>query len=1229
MPASLQPLKEDLGITVTDFDSRLQNNLDSAKIWIQNHINRNFDDLSEDEDMLASEVQIILAKNYYNDITEIPEIVPQLLAPLVSLGITPGTSTSTPSGPGGPAVDQVARDAARAAQNTADVANQKADTNKVQRERLANTVQDVSDKADENEAKLVTPSDAEADAATSNTVRGWAAAKIRRVVEAIVPAWARQVDPPTGGGSQGGGSFDPSKINLFEGVKAIFHPDTNSGITADDTNKELDLTLPEQRVVVDVPASNDTIDKIILENGEAYTTVERVIHQATPNQATYDSIRFDLGYFGDESALSATFYRVGRFYYNFTKHTPRVVAYISGNSGPKHWIDGDAGTLVSNIQDDVGYYASDNEATPHVTEVGDVYYNERLRTYRRVKTFTAGTGPVSAPRRQRQANEDDLAALHDQITVNSRNALDLVVVPSPTILDLNNFPESIHVNVRVAINKFDGTSMRINVLGKTVNITSTTTPSYQNDKKIYRIDVPVDSQMQANARAATVGPSAVDYTEVNVSILGGSLGNTELASTIFRMAIFETKDQTARDAAEAAQTDATDALSTARSNESTLDSVRQLPEFPNFGSRDNKVAKFNGDTLGWEEDASGTGTGSLADGSVTTAKLADNAVTSAKLADNAVIARRLAAGAVVTAKIADAAVTDPKIPNNTVKTRHIAADQVTQGEMAADSVGTPELKNDNVTEAKLSSAVRTKLNESGGLSRSQVDDRIDAVVDDDFILDLGDNSRTTIDRGKVLGVSSTDENNLVLITPSESGGGVASRVLEDLENRVSDIRIVSPATWDTATGTNVGLNIQQALNRNPENLSYSATGTVPSINPGTAIYIYVAIPVRQNVSDWRLNLNNFDISYGHNWTRVGAISTTHTIYRFNTTVGGGGAGEQGTNPAATITLQHHGTGSHTAYSGSFEGDAITGIRDEIDGTSISRALSFPAGSRSEVALRTPADPNSPAQINISNGEFSKTRRLTSAVVTESRGTTFSGTGNIDTAVITVEGLIGVAGAAVDNLVVLKLPDNALIGQDLPMYMQISGPVQIKIYDENDVEITNANRLPRNGNILARYTSESRVLTFRVISGLPTDGGLNQIEVDARINRLVNDEKILDLAKSSRSTADRGKFLGTATGDEDDLTLLEIPNFDVATADVIIANLGQQNLNETDSTKSGLLNSSGAATSRFSYSVVNGQPNSGEQNLRWNPDIDGHFLPTGFIYNSANGLITIPEGDLEN
>ena len=172
----------------------------------------------------------------------------------------------------------------------------------------------------------------------------------------------------------------------------------------------------EQRVLVDVPAGSNTVDKIIEEDGQLYTTIERVVHEATGKQASYESVSFDLGYFSDESALDANFYVVGRYYYNFAKYTPRVVAYISGNSGPKHWVDGDAATLVANITADVGHFGGDTEATPHVNAVGNVYFNEVLRTYRRARTFTAGSGPVTREARLRQANEYDLVSIDRQIS---------------------------------------------------------------------------------------------------------------------------------------------------------------------------------------------------------------------------------------------------------------------------------------------------------------------------------------------------------------------------------------------------------------------------------------------------------------------------------------------------------------------------------------------------------------------------------------------------------------------------------------------------------------------------------------------------------------------------------------------------------------------------------------------------------------------------------------------
>ena len=53
---------------------------------------------------------------------------------------------------------------------------------------------------------------------------------------------------------------------------------------------------------------------------------------------------------------------------------------------------------------------------------------------------------------------------------------------------------------------------------------------------------------------------------------------------------------------------------------------------------------------------------------------------------------------------------------------------------------------------------------------------------------------------------------------------------------------------------------------------------------------------------------------------------------------------------------------------------------------------------------------------------------------------------------------------------------------------------------------------------------------------PAGGGLDQAAVDGRVEALVTDDRILDLAKASRAASDRGLFLGVSTTDENDLVL---------------------------------------------------------------------------------------------
>ena len=86
------------------------------------------------------------------------------------------TRTDTlPAGMGGAGLDQDARDAAGAAQATADSAESRSES---------------------NAAKLMPPSSAEATNGTATTIRGWTAALIRRLVEGAVPIWARDATTP-------------------------------------------------------------------------------------------------------------------------------------------------------------------------------------------------------------------------------------------------------------------------------------------------------------------------------------------------------------------------------------------------------------------------------------------------------------------------------------------------------------------------------------------------------------------------------------------------------------------------------------------------------------------------------------------------------------------------------------------------------------------------------------------------------------------------------------------------------------------------------------------------------------------------------------------------------------------------------------------------------------------------------------------------------------------------
>ena len=121
------------------------------------------------------------------------------------------------------------------------------------------------------------------------------------------------------------------------------------------------------------------------------------------------------------------------------------------------------------------------------------------------------------------------------------------------------------------------------------------------------------------------------------------------------------------------------------------------------------------------------GMSGVADGSITTAKLADLAVTSEKLGNQAVTDRKIAANSVASGHLKNAVITTDKIVRNAVTGDKIPANAIISGHLAANAVNTEDMANNAVTEAKLASAVRTKLNAEPNLSDYRTSDAQDAI----------------------------------------------------------------------------------------------------------------------------------------------------------------------------------------------------------------------------------------------------------------------------------------------------------------------------------------------------------------------------------------------------------------------------------------------------------------------------------------------------------------------
>ena len=154
-----------------------------------------------------------------------------------------------------------------------------------------------------------------------------------------------------------------------------------------------------------------------------------------------------------------------------------------------------------------------------------------------------------------------------------------------------------------------------------------------------------------------------------------------------------------------------------------------------------------------------------------------------------------------------------------------------------------------------------------------------------------------------------------------------STVITDLQHRTSDLRVVAPPGWETAVGTGVGISLTTALVADPTALSFNPSVAIPAdAEVGSPLIIYMSIPTGQNLSDWRIDLAGFAYYTGFTFGEV-AVDGDNTVYAFTSAVGNDTGGfSSGTAAGAELTLQHHGTDPHTAYSGDLEGRALAQVR---------------------------------------------------------------------------------------------------------------------------------------------------------------------------------------------------------------------------------------------------------------------------------------------------------------
>ena len=172
----------------------------------------------------------------------------------------------------------------------------------------------------------------------------------------------------------------------------------------------------DDRVLVDVSASSETVDKLVLSNAEAFLT-EMYKTSATPQQVEFDDYT-DANFIGFNFADPPVApYMVGQWYFSQTTHSPRVITDLDpiAPDVQKGWADAVITELIPGDELYAGEFASDIDAAQQITKVGDIYYNTVDVSLRVARRIIAGTAPQDAFRFKEIATERNLEDVYGRI----------------------------------------------------------------------------------------------------------------------------------------------------------------------------------------------------------------------------------------------------------------------------------------------------------------------------------------------------------------------------------------------------------------------------------------------------------------------------------------------------------------------------------------------------------------------------------------------------------------------------------------------------------------------------------------------------------------------------------------------------------------------------------------------------------------------------------------------